>query len=149
MASMKELPPEARQAFAGAAVAEQSQGKIIEPLRLAFDELQKTPPAARSIVLMKAFGDTQVAAAFKKVCAAGVSALAEMVKLPRAQTGGYLMKQCHFKDTRLISETDAERVDGLALAAAELAAAQLGEAEVERELLVFFLQASPAVEVGG
>lgn len=142
MASMKDLPPEARQAFAGAAIAEQSQGKIIEPLRLTFDELQRTPPDAYQVVLMKVFGNTQVAAAFKKVCPAGVAALAEMVKLPRAETGRYLVKQCQFKDTRLISEADAEQTDGLALAAAELAAAQLGDADVERELLVFFLQAS-------
>jgi len=44
----------------------------------------------------------------------------------------------------LITPAEAEKTDGLALAAALTAARPLGKSEVERELLAFFLKASPS-----
>jgi hypothetical protein len=144
MKSMQSQPAESRQAFAGAAIAELTQGKLPEPLRKAFDDLQSVPPQGRRLVLMKGLATPEAVSAWTKACPGGATALGDMAKLVPKDQGKFLVTTCKLTGDGLITPAEAERTDGLALAAALTAAQLLGKAEVERELLAFFLKASPS-----
>jgi len=94
---------------------------------------------------MKAFATPEVASAWTKTCPAGPRAIADMARLKREDGAKHLWDTCKLSGSGLISAEEAAKTDGLALAAAMTAADQLGKAEVERELLAFFLKASPAI----
>jgi hypothetical protein len=143
MRSMEGRPAESRQAFAGAALAELTPGRLVEPLRKAFADLQTAPGPMRRLTFMKAFATPEGAASFARVCAAGPRALANMARLPVAEQSRHLWTECKFTGSGLITAAEAEKTEALALAAAMVAAAEVGKAELEREVLQFFLKASP------
>ncbi|NUO47421.1 MAG: hypothetical protein HOV80_01050 [Polyangiaceae bacterium] len=144
MKSMEAQPAESRQAFAGAALAELTQGRLPEPLRKAFGDLQSAPLQGRRLILMKGLATPEAVSAWTAVCPAGATVLGDMEKLAPKDQGKHLVTTCKVGGDSLITPAEAERTDGIALAAALTAAQLLGKAEVERELLAFFLKASPA-----
>jgi hypothetical protein len=144
MRSMQREPAESRQAFAGAALGEVGKGRLPEPLRQAFDELQSAPPEQRRLVLLHGLATPEVALAWTKVCPAGPRALAGMAALAPSEHGAYLVKTCGLEHNGLVSSSEAAATDGTALAAALTADGSLGQGELERELLRFFVAASPA-----
>ena len=144
MKSMQQQPAESRQAFAGAALAEIGAGRLPEPLRQAFDELQSMPPEQRRLVLLRGLATLEVALAWTKVCPAGPRAIAGMAALAPPEHGPYLVKTCGLERHPLVAAVDPAATDGTALAAALTADGSLGKGELERELLRFFLRASPA-----
>jgi hypothetical protein len=144
MRSMQKEPAESRQAFAGAALGEIGKGRLPEPLRQAFDELQSVPPDQRRLILLRALASLEVALAWTKVCPAGPRALAGMAALAPSEHGAYLVKICGLEHNGLVSSSEAAATDGTALAAALTADGSLGQGELERELLRFFVAASPA-----
>lgn len=144
MRSMEDQPAEIRQAFAGAAIAEHTKGRLVEPLRAAFDELQTVPHDMRRLALMKAFATPEVLAVWQRVCAAGPSAIAEMAKLRREEQGGHLARACQLTDSTPVTAEQAGKTDGIPLAAALVAAHQLDKTGIDRDLVQYFLKASPA-----
>ena len=144
MKKMAGQSAELRQAFAAAAIAERTKGLVAESLRESFDKLQSMPPEMRRLTLMKGLATPEAAKAWTQACPAGPKVLADMAALAPPEQGKFLVTACKLSGDGLITPTEMENTDGIALAAALTAAHQVGKAEVERELLSFFLQASPS-----
>jgi hypothetical protein len=142
---MESRPAVERRQFAGAALAELTKGSLPEPLRAAFDQVSKVEPRMGRLVLMKALAE--VAPEWTELCPAGPTALADMAKLRPEDQARHLWVTCKLSGSGLVSEAEAAKTDGIALAAALTAANKLGKSEDERDLLAFFLRASP-VETG-
>ncbi len=142
--SVASQPASVRQELAGKALADLTKGRLLEPLRKAFDELGQSPPEMRRLGFMRALSTPDVARAWAKVCAAGPRALAEVATLARSEQSRHLWKTCKLSGDGLVTEAEAAGTDVTALAAALIASSELGKAELEREVLIFFLKASPA-----
>jgi hypothetical protein len=144
-AGMREMagqPAEDRQAFAGAVLAEIAGAKL-GAVGGAFGELESVPPEMRRLVLAKALSDPAVAAAWMKICPAGLQAFAAMAQLPLGEHGKHLWQTCPLSGHGVIDEAQAARTDGGALAVGLIAASQLS-GKLERDVISFFLAASPA-----
>ena len=144
MRRMAARPAEERRQFAAAAIAEVTEGSLLEPLRKGFQEVSQVEPRMGRLVLMKALASPEVATAWSAVCPAGPGALADMAKLRPEQQSSHLWSTCTLRGHGLITEAEAQKTDGVSLAAALTAASLLGKNEDARDLLAFFLKASPA-----
>jgi hypothetical protein len=93
---------------------------------------------------MRAFATLEVLGAWSRVCPAGPRVFGPIATAPRADGGRHLWTACPLSGAGLVDAALAARTDALPLAAALVVADQLGQDALGRELVAFFVDASPA-----
>lgn len=129
------LPLDVRRSFAGQALAELEGERLPPALVEAFQEFGSVPPEFAELILLRAFEDELVRAAWPKACPAGFDALAEGAREGASAT----YRRCAFDRLDLLAESELAGVSLASMAASHLAWSHLVEhhadTDLERRLL--------------
>lgn len=109
-----------RPRYAATMLANAERGRVLRPLVDGLNLVQQSNVENAPLVLIQPFEKYAVADAWKRSCARGVKAIADIVVLPPEERASVLYATCKLDKSGLVTKEEAKTADASALAIATL-----------------------------